>query len=115
MSTEHTKLPWIAGDETRGPKRRFVAAVYGNKTTHVADVFLETPDGELEIMAGRANAAFVVRACNAHDELMAACKALVEWVEAWNPDDGTSKANKATADISAARAAIAKATGEEPK
>jgi hypothetical protein len=27
----------------------------------------------------RANAAFIVRACNAHDDLLAACKALVEY------------------------------------
>lgn len=93
----HTPLPWavsslpsawateIARGDPRGPIILFPSAA-----------------ASLSVGERQANAAFVVRACNAHYDLLAACKAMV-------------RTGKAPADIDAAydlmRAAIAKAEG----
>jgi hypothetical protein len=62
------------------------------------------------------SAAFIVRACNAHDDLLAACKAAVELLEANTMDDCTCDAGDgAGGDIRCVpcqlRAAIAAAEG----
>lgn len=54
-----------------------------------------------------ANAAFIVRACNSHDALLSACRALLA---TWGSDDEDA----IIAARRSARAAIAKATGGRP-
>lgn len=52
--TEHTKLPWHAANvHIFSPKNELIASIHGS----------------------RANQEFIVRACNSHDELLAACRA----------------------------------------
>jgi len=56
------------------------------------------------------------RACRLHaaaPKLVAALHDLVQWVEAWNPDDGTTEARSAAASVRRARAILAAA--EDPK
>lgn len=70
MATEHTATPWCVGDrnETRGvpilagtdAETVRITAVYGSDAL---------PDSQDEV-----NADFIVRACNAHDALVAAAK-----------------------------------------
>lgn len=55
---------------------------------------------------GRANAAFIVRACNAHDDLLEACKEAAEWLESGANGDAWALAPAKTL-----RAAIARAEG----
>ena len=58
-----------------------------------------------------ANAEFIVRACNAHDELLAACKVAEDYVlHHLNAPMGTRLVQRKAA-IAALRAAIAKAEG----
>ena len=58
MKTTHTALPWHVGMKP-GPM------IYGPNGDQVADLTADFEDD-------RANAAFIVRACNAHDDLLAA-------------------------------------------
>lgn len=64
-----------------------------------------------------ANAAFIVRACNAHDELVAALEGTIDCLTVHELDcarDGLKNAERAARDaLSAVRAAIAKAKGEQ--
>lgn len=76
QKAQHTPTPWkvngkggyliyVGGDLTA--RRKFVAQAYDpeaqDKLTNVA----------------KANAEFIVRACNAHDDLLAACKVALFW------------------------------------
>jgi hypothetical protein len=86
MSTSHTPTPWVAdGHYIHGPDELRFLAVAGDR----AGV---TPE---------ANAAFIVRACNSHDELLHHLRILAEEDSQCAPDWVAKK--------SAARAAIARA------
>lgn len=63
--SEHTLLPW----HNYGP-------IIHHKGQHIAHVVADkrNADGEMGSDEQRANAEFIVRACNCHDELVAACK-----------------------------------------
>lgn len=57
-----------------------------------------------------ANAVFIVQACNAHDDLLAACELMVSYAAAYK---GAYPDNVSLRDLDKARAAIAKAEGSE--
>jgi len=63
-----------------------------------------------------ADAEFIVRACNSFDDLLAAAKAFVSWVDdcwdSWAINDRDTP--KAKADYEAAKAAIARAEAKQP-
>lgn len=66
--TEHTATPW----ETNGDMMVYPKGTpehWRKQRGHCVAVIPYNP----------ADAAFIVRACNAHDDLLAACKALVEY------------------------------------
>ncbi len=63
--SKHTKLPWKITDENRA------GDIYiGNKDMHVLIV---TPQ-LLGDSTGPANAEYIVRACNSHEDLLKACE-----------------------------------------
>lgn len=137
-TTEHTELPWharrpngkfdLAGCDwsaenseaaqtewvpIRGPNREVIALV-----VHCDDgPFNTDTDPTLD-----ANAAFIVRACNAHDELVAALDRLANVSEACarDGDDAVPESlrNLTSDDVAeaiyAARAAVAKAQAVQP-
>lgn len=73
---KHTKTPWLVG-------LRSAAGLYP-----VAGG--ENADGDYTVVAdagAHADAAFIVRACNAHDDLVTACQGLLQFVRERYPDD----------------------------
>lgn len=96
MKTEHAPLPFRQLDE----------------------IILSTHDGQTDWVAGTAErketAAFIVRACNAHDDLVAALDRMAEFLAGVLKKDGFphDTAMLALALIDRADAAIAKAKGE---
>ena len=73
--TEHTATPWIFKLST-SKRLAFVETAnqeYPNYRRIVEISKRHNPNFE-------GDAAFIVRACNAHDDLLAACKAINEWL-----------------------------------
>lgn len=108
MSTQHTPGPW-----TRTPEERFkhdssagIKGPNGNYLAAALDFNRTDRDEEVE-----ANAEFIVRACNAHDELLAALEDIIETPVGHTTADC---AKDLAACIRIARAAIAKAKGHTP-
>ena len=70
---EHTKLPWKK-EPHKYPNRLISTQVHGTKEDNcgfaIAD--FHGPDAE-------DNLAFVIAVCNAHDDLLAACKKVSDW------------------------------------
>lgn len=58
-------------------------------------------------------AEFIVRACNAHDDLLAACKRTLEWLSSFSMPPTSTIAEKQE-HISILEIAIAKSEGREP-
>ena len=69
---KHTKLPWHVGMKP-GPM------IYGPKGEQIADMLEANGEADLfpYVEENRANAAFIVRACNAHEDLVAALEKFV--------------------------------------
>ena len=103
MKTKHTPLPWHFQDE-------YIRADSENMDDSgnvVADVYCKPSTTHAEIM--EANAAFIVRACNSHDELVAALESMmperIGYGQSMSIDMYLNAVDKA-------RAALAKAKGE---
>ena len=97
---EHTKTPWCvsSGVLVCTPKAEILANLMP----------FGVPGIEIGLEEAIENADFIVRACNCHDELLAACKALVACcIVAKHPED--KKPFYESQNL--AKAAIAKATG----
>lgn len=110
MGTKHTPLPWTI--DTDGTGRQFAIVT----STHDAD----GPDDDVcEVYGGNAddyetrvaNAVLIVNAVNSRDDLLAACKMLLWYYETFR--DSTPKGPTELDDIASARAAIAKAEGQD--
>lgn len=77
MSAKHTATPWVVATNAGGPETLIRA---GNERTgrRIADTFASQPSAKTRegYIASRkeneANAEFIVRACNAHDDLVKA-------------------------------------------
>lgn len=94
MNTKHTPGPWMVGDDARLPTGRTIRST---KRIYIADVECE------------ANAAFIVRAVNAHADLVAACKGLIDdLADAINGDYSESDFAELVSD---AKVALARAEG----
>ncbi len=106
---EHTPLPWILTwtDFERGGSRFNIDfshdSANGDKAT--GNIFLG--DGQRG-SHGRANAEFIIRACNAHEEMLEALKDMTELVDCLYE---VSPPHLIRARFAKARAAIAKAEG----
>lgn len=102
---EHTQGPWIleiCGNIVGADGNRLVANTNGYSTNY---------DVEKRVEESKANAEFIVRACNSHYELLEALEIMlsVQYPIGDNTADDYQKLNKWKRDK--ARAAIAKATG----
>ncbi len=74
--TEHTATPWYA------QHRHIYKHDWMPGTDHaIADA--DKGPTEAEALA---NAAFIVRACNSHADLLAALEDVMEWIRNWEPD-----------------------------
>ena len=105
METKHTPGPWRSKDSTQ---------VYSSGR-HIADCGSRNPEGLPRHIGleDAANAAFIVRACNSHDALVAALKDLFKHCAMIHKYGGEiSNAKEADAAIKSARAAITAATKE---
>jgi hypothetical protein len=103
---DHARLPWedngagliygqVSGDDDEAP---FVADVANDRTAAALGII--TPQE-------RTNAAFIVRACNAHSDMLEALELCVDCLaDLARLDDGTPSISA----LNMARAAIAKAT-----
>ena len=88
MMAEHTPLPWFVGKDYYGgisirTKETPASNIVGDDA-----IFENTGHGAGDMSPE--DAAFIVRAVNAHDELVAALET-VEWLE-WIPRDGLGAA-----------------------
>jgi hypothetical protein len=98
--TTHTALGWHTGG-------KYDALVYDAQGNCIANAI--SNNGRQTIEQDAANAAFIVTACNAHHDLLEACKAMSDWMR-----EHTTV--KETLDIlTRAHSAMAKATGTTDK
>ena len=82
MTEQHTPLPWRTA--RAGERIGFADAhITGANRRPVATTLypLAKSDWRAE---DEANARFIVQACNAHDELLAACRLAIPELEAWS-------------------------------
>lgn len=98
---EHTPTPWRWLPE----EGQFIVAAKDLIVAEIPCQGCNPADGE-----------FIVRACNSFDDLLAAAKAFVSWVDdcwdSWAINDRDTP--KAKADYEAAKAAIARAEAKQP-
>lgn len=98
----HIPTPWIftpSGETMQGYSQPFAIAET-DKYNLVAGIFGDVKGG---VETAEANAAFIVRACNSHEELLEALKQLVEAGPVYGMINNAPFLN--------AKAAIARATG----
>ena len=120
MTQKHTPLPWELDPEgksrvyTEGydnmiPHYRILGVIGGKAGRTVADV-----GGWRDRLNAKADASFIVQACNAHEDLLAAVEEAVGWLDsslsAFNPLTARGNVERAR-DI--LRAAIANATSPQ--
>lgn len=93
--SRHTPGPWkwFTNHICSGPLKGAFIDAQGPVPARIADVLSHGGVGSQE--ACEANAAFIVRACNSHEELLAACKAVVEdYLHLAQDADGTVDAHR---------------------
>ena len=116
METKHMNTPWYAYHDTnRGP----ISEIYNCELTKDPDGIYHVPHGTSLIAqvanvgdtaTHKANAAFIVKACNAHEELMEALQQIFE--HAYDDDTPTDQICADFDDMrEIARAALKKAEG----
>lgn len=102
--TKHTQLPWKVSEVSGWP-----SDICDADGELLATAYPMTIGGE---DAGEANAAFIVRACNAHDQLVAALKLLCDTIDAHEIEslscdrDGEKYCDCLRSNAAAARAAL---------
>jgi hypothetical protein len=106
---KHTPIPWRIG--YYNAQKCTIGIVVD--TDAGEDVVAEVchHDGYLPGEFGEANAAFIVRACNSHDALLAACRRLLDVIDEYGLHDHAGE-DIGDVETSAARAAIAEAEGQ---
>lgn len=113
MTTQHTPGPWNFKDRENGndaqaefpTKINFGLEGYGVGSV-VGSVYVWMRD----LDTAKANAAFIVRACNSHDDLLAALQSISTLASCAPNDDEKISGQEFTRIMNTARAAIAKAT-----
>lgn len=87
---EHTSLPWEVGYHATGNKRDGCLVYDKESKVHIAGLWASLrPVGECD-----ANAEFIVRACNAHEDLLKALNGIITAHELnlWKTTNGTDNA-----------------------
>lgn len=81
--SKHTPTPWNGCDDfiTGAMHGRCHSSAAGVVYANHIIAWMEKEDADRS-----ANAAFIVRACNAHDELVAALERTLEILDAWGPE-----------------------------
>lgn len=114
MTQKHTPLPWhVFHDDSGGPFTGWPsigAAEELDKTIIHRAGFKQEFWGDCSEKEADANAAFIVRACNSHYELLEALKLLTDGYGHTSYLSNAEKENDE--DVIQARAAIAKAEGK---
>jgi hypothetical protein len=108
MTTNHTPTPYSFSIGVRGD-RYCIQATDDASAFDVAYTAPMNESGKNRLTHEKANAAFIVRACNAHAELVAALEQLADAVEA---DLEGDSAGNTDLFLLSARAALARAKGE---
>lgn len=107
MNTKHTPSPWkVCSTYAQAQKGHGYIAAWSDQELPIATVKPLHLDPE----ESRANMDFIVRACNRHDELVAAlesCESILSAIEC-----GQDKPMATGQILDVARAALAKARGE---
>lgn len=107
MTTKHTPTPWSI-HWLMGTGNYHWISRSSNEEDRVCLVETFAPtDGDMEAV-GKANAAFIVRACNSHDELVAALELALSHM----PDNERLYYGKDNGDLDTVKQALAKAKGE---
>lgn len=103
MSVRHTPTPWLIDDDVFDEDEIEITSqdLLDNSMGAIAAIQVGTFNDDVEARK-RADAEFIVRAVNAHDDLVAALRGLRSWM----PPAGDDRLN---ADLKAADAALAKA------
>lgn len=105
MSEKHTKLPWHVDQ-------------YGGVVTNSLDRVVVNgfaPSSGPRNKLAEENTTFIIRACNAHDELVAQLKALLNYADSMHRLEASQEGREVDYEtFPLVRAAIAKATGEQP-
>lgn len=113
----HTPTPWMVSHaDVAGPAQQLVwidAEVAPSEG--IADLYHRTKDGEFVVKRdAEANAAFIVRAVNAHDDLVAALRQIIEAEDSYREYVGDLKIDDPLADaVKAAKTLLAKLTPQK--
>lgn len=100
--TKRSELPWAFEKKSYG---EYIVDPRGGCVAGMVSI-----TGSVGDEINKANAAFLTRAVNAHDDLVAALKAMVEWhCDLANSGDAGFWDPEEDAQVKAARAALAKA------
>lgn len=108
MEVKHSKLPWALN------KKEIPPIIYADPRDGSGEPCIAILDGDAaafafpDVATCEANAAFIVRACNAHDDLVTALQLFVEY-DSKGHDDGVEMMLLYADAINAAKAALAKA------
>jgi len=84
---KHTATPWRMGGKMGAPEDRFV--VFGENGWAIAKILEAGNDAEWQAEV-EANAKFIVRACNSHDELLTVAKGCLGYLKAL-PESGSCR------------------------
>lgn len=104
MNSNHTPTPYHVGEGKAS------IIIYDSRGNAIADA--KTFHGKHEDGQAEANAAFIVRACNSHAELLEALETLLKQYDILL-DELTEEEFSGYPEVIAARAALAKAKGEQ--
>ena len=105
QTAKHTPGPWsFNGAATISAESKFIAVVAIDKRY----TLLEIP----EVREQQANAEFIVRACNSHDELVGVVNELVAWLGK-SPEQLRSTPNALTSIMTKVNAVLTSAQGKE--
>ena len=86
---EHTKVPWESWPAKipNGTEQSMDYGILDGDGELIAECFEKvgrTSEGRFIERPANANAAFIVRACNAHEQLVAALEKAVETIKVWH-------------------------------
>ena len=102
----HTPLPWVID--------KYGSVTHGRECVSANGFSMVMSPGDVQNEA-KANAAFIVRACNSHYQLVEAAKAIMPTnlnLADWLPDDATIPLDVPVSELRALSAALSQAGGE---